>query len=1412
MSTELLGKLARLCGIETEYVDAHGVRHHASPEAQRSVLAAMGIDVAAKAGLQAAIAERELAPWRHLLPTIKVFQAGQSALEVGLNVPKAHAGDRCRWALMEENGERHYGEFEANDLPMIGERALDGAVVGRYLLQLPQVLDPGYHRLEVTVGNGKATSMPVMATPARCFVPEALQRSTGVWGPEVPVHALCARRDWGVGDFTDLRYLVEMSAALGADVVGITPLHALFPHNPADASPYRPSSRLFLNVLYLDVEAVAELAQCAPAREKVQGTEFILHLEALRRQSLVDWPGVAAAKLRVLDLLYDCFRQQHLDRHTQRAASFHAFREARGERLYHYALFEALQEHFQAADPRVRGWRAWPPAYHDPSAPAVTEFAEAHPQRIQFYEYLQWLADRQLAAVGQRSLELGLGVGLYQDMALQVDPGGADVWANPGLYARGVTVGSPPDAAHPDGQRWGLAPVIPERLVAAAYAPFIAVLQSNMRHVGALRIGLVSGRPRTYWLPEGAAGSEGAYVRYAGDDLRGLVALESQRSACIVVGEAQSHLAEATQAAIEPLGVLSRELFYFAKDENGLKCPAAYPAQALVAVRSHNLPTLRGLWVGHDLALRRRIGGFPSEEVRRQSIRDRAQLRTELLLALEAEGLLPEGVSADPASCPQWTAALGQAVHVYLARSPAKICMVQLGDVLGELDQVSVPGSAHQYPNWRGRLSGELTDFLADARVQELAEALRTLRNPLRGSLPSSAAAPASAPIPRATYRLQFHRNFTFADATALVPYLAELGVSHCYASPYLRARSGSSHGYDIIDHGSLNPEIGTLEEFEAFVAALHAHGMGQILDVVPNHMGVGGSDNAWWLDILENGQASAYAEFFDIDWEPLKEELRGRLLLPILGDHYGAVLERGELVLKYDPAQGEFSVFYYDNRCPIDPRTYPRILGQRTDRLALALGPDHPLLFEFESLMTSFEHLPPRTTTGTRAVLERQRDKEIRKRHLVRLWESSEEIRQFIEGTIREFNGTPGISRSFDLLHRLLEAQAYRVAFWRVASQEINYRRFFDINELAGLRMEVARVFDATQRFILDLVHRGAIDGLRVDHPDGLYDPRHYVEQLVQETASVFPVVSSTPASPAPVGRSPYLVLEKILAVYERLPEDWAVHGTTGYEFANQVNGLLVFQGAEELMTSIYSGFLGSPLNFDELLYESKKLIMQEALSSELNMLATELNRISESDRHTRDFTLNGLRDALTEVVACFPVYRTYVSEERVSEEDRRYVDWAVAQAKKRNPGVDVGIFDFIRAALLLDLCDNRATAYWERMRRFAIRFQQYSAPVMAKGMEDTTFYIYNRLVSLNEVGGDPRRFGLSVPAFHHANQERCKNWPHTMLSTSTHDSKRSEDVRARISVLSELANEWQEHLQRWQRINQSRKAALEG
>jgi (1->4)-alpha-D-glucan 1-alpha-D-glucosylmutase len=1413
-------------------LDFWGQERRVPESTQRALLTAMGIPVQDPEALQSALQEREARPWRRPLATVLVVPEHGPGLQVSLHLPKRHAGKPWRWTLTEENGSRFVGEVRPQDLPLQAERELDGEWIGRYALSLPHLPPAGYHRLELEPDRepdwepdreqAGGASLRLIVTPARCYLPEALEGSNRVWGTAVQVYSLRSGRNWGAGDLTDLRQLVDCCGSLGADLVGINPVHALCPSRPAQDSPYNPSSRQFLNVLYIDVESVPEFAECEAAAQAVHLPEFSQNLEALRAADLVDWPGVAAAKFRILEILYRCFREHHLVRQSERAHAFRAFQGERGRSLHLHALFEALQDHFFRNDHRTWGWPVWPQEYRHPDAPAVAEFAAQQADRIEFYQYLQWVAEGQLGAVGQRCKELGLGVGLYQDLALGVDRGGAEAWALQDLYALDAGIGAPPDDFNLRGQNWGLPPMLPERLTEVGYEPFIETLRRNMRHAGALRIDHVMGLMRLFWIPAGAGPSEGCYVRYPFQDLLGILALESQRNACAVVGEDLGTVPEAVRSTLEPLAVLSTRLFYFERDADGrFQPPAAYPGAALVAVSNHDLPTLAGFWQGRDLAVRQELDQFPSPEVRANQITRRAMDRAGMLLALEHEGLLPSELSADPASAPQMTPELARAVHAYLARTPAKILSVQLEDVLGQTEQVNLPGSSTaQHPNWRRKLDLALEDLTADSRVQDLAQALREQRTPQRRNAPPPAGRPGSAvvSIPRATYRLQFHGGFTFAQAASLVPYLAQLGISHCYASPYLRARPGSQHGYDIIDHTSLNPEIGTPEDYQHLVRTLHEHGMGQILDLVPNHMGVGGSDNAWWLDVLENGQASVYAEFFDIDWRPSKEELRGKLLLPILGNHYGDVLESGELRLSFDAEAGELSVVYYEHRCPIDPVTYPLLLGHRLDRLVLALGPDNPLLLEVQSLVTAFNHLPSCHEVHPEPMQERNRDKEIRKRQLARLCSASPEVRQFLEANVKELNGTPGDPASFDLLHGLLEAQPYRLAYWRVASDKINYRRFFDINELAGLRMEVDRVFQATHGLVLDLVHRGALDGLRIDHPDGLHDPAGYYAQLVQQSARIpAPVLVTTnggglePDADWSGRQVPYVVVEKILAVHEHLPEDWQVHGTTGYDFTNQVNGLLVYAPAESQLTGTYSQFLGHQIDFDDLLYECKKLIMKVALASELNVLANQLNRISEADRHTRDYTLSGLREALAEVVACFPVYRTYVGEQPVRSEDRRYVDWAVAQAKKRNPDLDEGIFDFIRAALLVELGEQRDGDYRDDIRAFAMKFQQFSAPVMAKGMEDTSFYRYNRLVSLNEVGGDPHRFGLSVPAFHHCNQDRQRHWPHAMLSTSTHDSKRSEDVRARIDVLSELATEWHKQVSRWSRLNQGKKVQLE-
>ncbi|MGD0960265.1 MAG: malto-oligosyltrehalose synthase [Methylomonas sp.] len=652
--------------------------------------------------------------------------------------------------------------------------------------------------------------------------------------------------------------------------------------------------------------------------------------------------------------------------------------------------------------------------------------------------------------------------------------------------------------------------------------------------------------------------------------------------------------------------------------------------------------------------------------------------------------------------------------------------------------------------------------------------------------------------IPLCTYRLQFNSDFTFNQASEIVPYLRALGVSHLYASPYLMARPGSKHGYDIIDHNRLNPEIGADQDFERLCETLARHGMGQVLDVVPNHMGVQGGDNFWWLDVLENGQTAVHAGYFDIDWAPAKAKLYGKVLLPVLANHYGSVLENAELQLRFDPERGEFGIYYFEHHFPVDPRSYPQILAYRMEDLSVRLGEDSQLLMDYQSLVTAFHNLPSRDDEAPEKQLERRRDKEVHKRHLAGLAADSADIAAFIAENLHIINGKAGKSASFDQFHQLIEAQAYRLAFWRVASDEINYRRFFDIDNLAGLRMENDEVFDATHQLVLRLVQEGKVDGLRLDHPDGLYDPEAYFRKLVERCGDV--------------GRAPYLIVEKILAVHEDLRRNWPVHGTTGYEFTNLLNGLFVDTSAARHMERLYNSFSGEHTDFNNLLYRSKKLIMKTALSGELNVLANQLSKIAEADRHTSDYTLNGLRAALAEIVACFPVYRGYINSSEAAPEDRGNVRQAVAAAKRRSTTADTSIFDFLGEVLTVAAVDGQSSAYAWQVLAFAMKFQQFTSPVMAKGLEDTSAYIYHRLLSLNEVGGDPRRFGVIRRTFHRANQARAELSPHSMLSTSTHDSKRSEDVRARLNVLSELPAAWRLALRHWSRANLSLKQSLDG
>ena len=1406
---ELLQRLGRMHEIAPDYFDIWGQRHEVPDASLRTLLGALGVRAGSPQEVDDSIRAAELDVWRAVLPPAIVVREEAAPWKLRLNLPVAAANWPLSWRLTQEKGARREGAFYPASIEVAASAELDGERFVARDFTLPVAASCGYHHLAIVHDGAVLGEASFIVVPDRSFRPPAVEGKGRVWGAAVQLYAVRSERNWGIGDFTDLVTLLGQWGARGAGVVGVNPLHALFPHNPEHASPYSPSSRCFVNVLYLDVEAIADFAECEEARTLVRAPEFQSRLKALRDADLVDYAGVAEVKLPMIERCYAHFRSRHLASGTQRAQAFRAYQAAYSPALRQQALFEALQEHFHREDAQIWGWPVWPETYRDASAPQVADFAESHAERVEFYEYLQWQAELQLEAAGRRSMELGLGVGLYQDLAVSVDRGGAEAWANQDLYAIAASVGAPPDDFNLRGQDWGLPPLAPERLRAAAYAPFIATLRANMRHSGALRIDHVMALARLFWVPQGGEPRDGAYVRYPFEDLVGIVALESHRNRCMVIGEDLGTVPDDVRATLSRVGILSYRVLFFERTQSGdFKPPAEYPADALVTAATHDLPTLAAYWEGRDLALRQELGLFPTAEVHQAQVLARAQDRARLLLALERGGLLPEGASVDPVSLPEMTNALLRQLQAYLARSPSRVLVVQLEDVLGAREQVNLPGTTSEHPNWRRKLSLALERWPEDERFTELARALAALRPAAQPQRVGQAAA--GARIPRATYRLQLNREFTFADAARLVSYLDALGVSHAYCSPYLRARPESTHGYDIIDHNAFNLDLGGAEGFERLCAELRKHGMGQILDMVPNHMGVMGADNAWWMDVLENGPASAFGEFFDIDWQPVNPELVNRVLVPVLGDHYGVVLEAGELKLAFEAERGSFSVFYYDNRLPVDPRDYPRVL-ERALRSLEGMQVAEDAVAEAASLAAAFAHLPSRNETAAEKTAERNRDKELHKRRLAQLAREHPAIAEAIGHAVHALNGTPGQRASFDALDALLEAQAYRLAFWRVASDEINYRRFFDINDLAALRMENEAVFNATHAFALGLAAEGKVDGLRIDHSDGLYDPAQYFRRLQEHYARLAGLGAPGEEADGRPARPLYVVVEKITARHEHVPTTWAVHGTTGYRFATVVNALFVDRQARSKLGRVWRSFSGESADFDEIAYRGKRDITRAALASELTVLATELLRIARADRRTRDYTFNTLRRAIAETASCLPVYRTYVAE-GLTPQDRRYIDWAIAHARKRIRAADASAFDFLRLVLLVSPPEDAQPALKERYRAFAMKFQQFTSPVAAKGVEDTSFYNFNRLVSLNEVGGDPDMFGMSLSAFHGASADRALRWPHTMLATSTHDNKRAEDVRCRIDVISEMPAAWRLALRRWSKMNAGHRRTLDG
>ncbi|GGG92108.1 malto-oligosyltrehalose synthase [Silvibacterium dinghuense] len=665
------------------------------------------------------------------------------------------------------------------------------------------------------------------------------------------------------------------------------------------------------------------------------------------------------------------------------------------------------------------------------------------------------------------------------------------------------------------------------------------------------------------------------------------------------------------------------------------------------------------------------------------------------------------------------------------------------------------------------------------------------------------------ARAPLSTYRLQMHAQFSFADAERILPYLRELGIGDIYTSPVFEARPGSTHGYDVARHDRFNLELGGDEGFHRFCERQREAGMGYLLDIVPNHMGVG-NDSVWWQDVLENGRASEYSEYFDIDWTPLKPDMQGKLLLPILGQQYGDELEAKHLQIAIQ--DGRAVVCYYDHIMPLAPRSLPLLFPEvQWEALGMPEG--------FRRLLRELVHIAPHYTAD--AELAAQRREQLRElKPRLQAFLADPALRPVFDAVLAEVNGREDDPRSFDQLHEILEAQPYRLALWKVSSEEINYRRFFDVNDLVGLKMENPAVFAATHSLIRKILATKEVTGLRIDHCDGMFNPRQYLIRLQLLYAASQCAGPEAHGLVAPNGIEAdireevrgfewssitgplYVVVEKILEPREALPKEWPVSGTSGYDFVHFANQVFIQQKNQKKFDQLYTVLLGRVPDPDEIIYRAKLQVMQNALASETYVLTNLLSQLAAANRRVRDFTDNTLETAIRETIACFPVYRTYIDDRgQYTGHDRAVIHHAIVRAKYRSPDIDGSAFDFLEQTLLVH--GREGEAIDEKELYFALKFQQLTGPVMAKGVEDTAFYVYTRFLSSNEVGSSMKSFGISIETFHASNEERLANSPDAMLSTSTHDTKRSEDVRNRLNVISELESLWPRMVRRWYRMN---------